>query len=158
MHLKKLKTIWFWDIFAIITLSILLGFFATSLPELGGTVGYEMNQFLADYIGSTGTMLVLVLCIVFYLIYKIRISPDAIKTFFEKRKRETLEDSASNVRAAENGAAYNLEEYAIEEPAPVAFDEEEIPEPVLKPVSKFEINKDALKPTIDHPSEIILST
>jgi S-DNA-T family DNA segregation ATPase FtsK/SpoIIIE len=36
---KKLKGIWFWDLFALIIISILFGFFATSLPELGGTVG-----------------------------------------------------------------------------------------------------------------------
>jgi S-DNA-T family DNA segregation ATPase FtsK/SpoIIIE len=36
---NRLK-IWFWDLFAIIVLSVLFGFF-TSVPELGGTVGYE---------------------------------------------------------------------------------------------------------------------
>jgi S-DNA-T family DNA segregation ATPase FtsK/SpoIIIE len=58
---KKLKGIWFQDLFALIIISILFGFFATSLPELGGTVGYELNLFLQDYIGKTGTLLVLLL-------------------------------------------------------------------------------------------------
>jgi S-DNA-T family DNA segregation ATPase FtsK/SpoIIIE len=39
---NRLKGIWFWDLFAIIVLSVLFGF-ATSVPELGGTVGYELN-------------------------------------------------------------------------------------------------------------------
>jgi S-DNA-T family DNA segregation ATPase FtsK/SpoIIIE len=43
---NRLKGIWFWDLFAIIVLSVLFGFFATSVPELGGTVGYELNLFL----------------------------------------------------------------------------------------------------------------
>ncbi|NMH28744.1 DNA translocase FtsK [Flavobacterium silvaticum] len=155
--LKKLKTIWFWDFFALITLSILLGFFADSIPELGGTVGYEMNQFLADYIGSTGTLLLLVFCIVIYLIYKIRVSPDGIKNFFERRKQEMENEAKANVvPVAENGAAYNLEEFAIDDLT--EEDEEEIGEPVLKPASKFEINKDALKPTIEHASEIVMTT
>mgnify|MGYP006198270693 CR=1 FL=1 len=34
----------------IIIVSILFGFFATSAPELGGTIGYELNLFLQDYI------------------------------------------------------------------------------------------------------------
>jgi S-DNA-T family DNA segregation ATPase FtsK/SpoIIIE len=34
---KKLKGIWFWDLFAII-LSVLFGFFATSVPELEETM------------------------------------------------------------------------------------------------------------------------
>jgi S-DNA-T family DNA segregation ATPase FtsK/SpoIIIE len=44
---NRLKGIWFWDLFAIV-LSVLFGF-ATSVPELGGTVGYELNLFLQDY-------------------------------------------------------------------------------------------------------------
>jgi S-DNA-T family DNA segregation ATPase FtsK/SpoIIIE len=39
---------------AIIVLSVLFGF-ATSVPELGGTVGYELNLFLQDY-RKTGTL------------------------------------------------------------------------------------------------------
>jgi S-DNA-T family DNA segregation ATPase FtsK/SpoIIIE len=38
---------------AIIVLSVLFGF-ATSVPELGGTVGYELNLFLQDYIEKQG--------------------------------------------------------------------------------------------------------
>ncbi|RZJ31493.1 MAG: DNA translocase FtsK [Flavobacterium sp.] len=163
IQLKKLKNIWFWDLFAIVILSVLLGFFATSLPELGGTVGYEMNLFCQDYIGKTGTMLLLIFGIVIYLIFKIQISPDAIKSFFERTKKEVDEDLAS-VHTAVNpdmGMEYNLEEFAIKED-----DEELIPEPVMtrgeaelsvaKPASQFEINKEALKPTIGHASEINL--
>lgn len=160
--LKKLKNIWFWDLFIIVLLSILFGFFADSLPELGGTVGYEMNLFLQDYIGHIGTMLVLIFGIVIYLIFKIKISPDAVKSFFEKRKKE-IDDELASVRGgqavAEQGNEYNLEEYEVkdDEHERFGFDnqEEDIPEPVLKP-SQFEINKEALKPTIGHPSEINL--
>lgn len=159
--LRKLKSIWFWDLFALLVLSVLFGFFADSIPELGGTVGYEMNTFLQDYIGSTGTLLVLVLGIIIYLIYKIKVSPDAIKSFFERKKKEIDEEmarkkaaaAAATVAVAENPAGYNLEEYATDEEP----EDEFIPEPELKPASKFEINKDALKPTIEHPSEIHLS-
>lgn len=165
--MRKMKSIWFWDIFALITLSMFLGFFADSIPELGGVVGYEMNLFLADYIGSTGTMLVLAFAIVIYLIYKIRVSPDSIKNFFERKKKEInseLESARPAAAFAEPGPAYNLEEYAEDPasaPAPASFieeeDEEEIPEPVLKPASKFEIDREALRPTIEHPSEIVLT-
>ncbi|MBD3581243.1 DNA translocase FtsK [Flavobacterium selenitireducens] len=163
--LRKLKSIWFWDLFALVVLSVLFGFFADSLPELGGTVGYEMNVFLQDYIGSTGTFLVLAFGIIIYLVYKIKVSPDAIKGFFERKKSEINEELAKMkspaVPVADNaGDAYNLEEFAVtEENRAFAAeeDEEEIPEPVLKVASKFEIDKDALRPTIEHPSEISLT-
>ena len=147
LPLKKLKSTWFWDLFAIIVLSILFGFFATSLPELGGTIGYEMNLFSQDYIGKIGTLLVLIFGILIYLIFKIKISPDAIKSFFEKKKKEINEDF--NTLKTPLSSDYNLEEFAVN-------DEAIIEEPELKPTSQFEINKEILKPTIENASEINL--
>ncbi len=155
---KKLKNTWFWDLFAIIILSICFGFFAVTLPELGGTVGYEMNLFFQDYLGKAGTLLLIVFSIIIYIIFKIKVSPDSIKSFFEK-KRKDISDDLKNMtnQPAEttipvNSAEYNLEEFAISEDE----NEEEIPEPVLKTSSTFEINKEDLKPTIEHASEISL--
>lgn len=160
ISLKKLKNIWFWDLFAMVLLSVLFGFFANSLPELGGTIGYEMNLFSQDYIGRIGTLLVLVLGIIVYLIFKINISPEAVKSFFERNRKEINEELATMNPPVADGA-YNLEEYAVKEEEELSMAEPELirGETELsgaKPVSQFEINKDALKPTIEHPSEIVL--
>jgi len=154
ISLKKLKKIWFWDLFVIIIVSVLFGFFATSLPELGGTIGYELNLFSQDYLGKTGTLLVLIFGLIIYLIFKIKLSPEKIKSFFENTKKEIKNDlnSASTTNPATS--AYNLEEYAVEENQ----EDEDIKGIQLKtiPVSQFEINKEALKPTISNASEITL--
>ena len=147
LPIRKLKNTWFWDLFAIIIISIMFAFAAYTLPELGGTVGYEMNLFLQDYIGKTGTLLLLAFSIIIYLLFKIKISPDTFKTFFEKKKKDISED-LSAMKAATSGTDYNLEEFALPE-------EEEIEEPTIKP-SQFEINKESLKPTIENASEINL--
>ncbi|WP_396158770.1 DNA translocase FtsK [Flavobacterium sp.] len=149
LPIKKLKNTWFWDLFAIIIISIAFGFFATSLPELGGTIGYEMNQFIQDYIGKIGTLLGIVFALVIYLIFKIKISPEAIKTFFENKKAAVKEDLNGLTASETDNATYNLEEFAVTET------EEELEEPTLK-TSQFEINKDTLKPTIENASEINL--
>ncbi|MEK8180779.1 DNA translocase FtsK [Flavobacterium buctense] len=149
LPVKKLKNTWFWDLFALIVLSILFGFFAYTLPELGGTIGFEMNLFLQDYIGKTGTALVLIFSIIIYLIFKIKISPDAIKSFFEKKHKDIKEDLSTIIPNAK-GTDYNLEEFAVND-----TEEEPIEEPSLK-TSQFEINKEALKPTIENASEINL--
>lgn len=73
-------------------LSILFGFFFSSLPELGGVIGFEMNMFFQDYIGKIGTLLILLFSTAIFLIFKIKISPDAIKTFL---KIELLKQRAS---------------------------------------------------------------
>ena len=151
---KKLKNTWFWDIFAIIVVSILFGFFATSAPELGGTIGYELNLFLQDYIGKTGTLLTLLFGLIVYLIFKIKVSPEKIQSYFDSTKNE-LKSELNSIKKPQQDlepeSAYNLEEFAIEE-------DPELDNIHLKTDdSKFEINKEALKPTINHSSEIDLN-
>ncbi|MBC5836736.1 DNA translocase FtsK [Flavobacterium muglaense] len=146
---KKLKGIWFWDLFALIIVSVLLGFFATSLPELGGTVGYELNLFLQDYIGKTGTLLTLLFGLIIYVIFKMKLSPEKIMSVFENTKKEIKTD-LNTATATSGDAAYNLEEFAIDE-------DKELENIQLKPKpSQFEINKESMKPTISHSSEINL--
>ncbi|GIZ08707.1 DNA translocase FtsK [Flavobacterium sp. UMI-01] len=145
----KLKRVWFWDLFALIIVSILLSFFATSLPELGGVVGYELNLFLQDYIGKTGTLLVLIFGIVIYAIFKMKLSPEKILSYFENSAKD-LNDKKEAAFTSSDNSTYNLEEFAVSE-------QEDEPEMVLttRP-SQFEIKKEDLKPTIQHASEINL--
>ncbi|MES2811494.1 MAG: DNA translocase FtsK [Bacteroidota bacterium] len=172
LAVSKLKKTWFWDIFAIIILSILFGFFSQSLPELGGIIGYEMNLFSQDYIGKTGTLLALIFGVVIYLIFKIKVSPEKIKGAFESTKKEINDDLTTTPTAA--SSAYNLEEFAVNDdiatenshdslittPNKNDFEsnEEELGEMTLKTTpSQFEINKEALKPTIGTASELSLN-
>ncbi|WP_426065220.1 DNA translocase FtsK [Flavobacterium sp. DSP2-3-1] len=147
ISLGKLKNIWFWDLFVIIIVSVLFGFFATSAPELGGTIGYELNLFLQDYIGKTGTLLILLFGLIIYIIFKIKLSPESIQLFFDTTKKEMKAVSITN--PLNNGkSGYNLEEFAV-------LEEEEIDDIHLKTNgSQFEINKEALKPTISNSSDI----
>ena len=145
--LRKLKNIWFWDLFVIVILSILFGFFATLEPELGGIIGYELNLFLQDYLGKTGTLLILMFGLIIYVIFKIKLSPESIQSFFDNTKKEMKAVASNPLNAAKNG--YNLEEFAVAE--------EEVDDIHLKTNgTKFEINKEALKPTIINSSEINL--
>jgi S-DNA-T family DNA segregation ATPase FtsK/SpoIIIE len=149
---KKLKGIWFWDLFALIILSVLFGFFATSLPELGGVVGYELNLFLQDYLGKIGTLLVLIFGLVVYLIFKIKISPEKIQQFFERSHKELKADLDQAAVFEKGKGSYNLEEFAVVDDTTAVGDELHLQDST----SKFELNKEALKPTISHSSEINL--
>jgi len=173
LPLKKMKRVLFWDLFLIIIVSIAFGFFNQYLPELGGVIGYEMNLFMQDYLGKTGTALVLVFALFIYLIFKVKISPDALKAFFERRQeerereREEREAMADAIPSPVAQAMAADPEYFAEDPALIEEDDEEFDEPVLKPMpqpepihtpSQFEINREALKPTISNHSEIQLDT
>jgi len=152
LSLRKLKNIWFWDLFAIIIVSILFGFFATSAPELGGTIGYELNLFSQDYIGKTGTLLALLFGLIVYLIFKIKLSPEKIQSYFDSTKKEFKTELSSLNTQPQVESTYNLEEFAIEEEDP------ELDNIHLKTEdTQFEINKEALKPTINNSSEIDLN-
>jgi DNA segregation ATPase FtsK/SpoIIIE, S-DNA-T family len=151
--LGKLRNTWFWDLFAMIVVSIIFGFFATSAPELGGIIGYEMNLFSQDYIGKTGTLL---FGLVIYLIFKIKVSPDSIHNFIENSKKE-IESKITASPEKSSDSSYNLEEYAV--PTPEEEKDDELDGIHLKSTtSQFEINKEALKPTISSSSEINLDT
>ncbi|MGK4568392.1 DNA translocase FtsK [Flavobacterium sp. 3HN19-14] len=116
-----------------------------------------MNIYLQDYLGKSGTLLILIFGLIIYLLFKIRVSPESIKALFEKTKKEINEDMEDmNLPSKDNAAAYNLEEFAVDDFNEEDFPDEEIPEPELKPVSKFEINREELKPTINSSSELIL--
>jgi DNA segregation ATPase FtsK/SpoIIIE, S-DNA-T family len=156
MPLSKLRSTWFWDLFAMIIVSIIFGFFATSAPELGGVIGYEMNLLSQDYIGKTGTLLLLIFGLVIYLIFKIKLSPESIHNFIENSKKE-IESKITASQEKSTESNYNLEEYAV----PIIEDDkdEELDGIHLKSTtSQFEINKEALKPTISSSSEINLDT
>jgi S-DNA-T family DNA segregation ATPase FtsK/SpoIIIE len=178
LPVRKLKKTLFWDLYLVIIVSILFGFFNSYIPELGGVIGFEMNLFMQDYLGKIGTMLVLVFGIFIFLIFKIKMSPDVIKTFFERKFEE--EENEEEV-LQENIPAPVVVPRAEEPIKPIAvplqaekedflddYEEEEdeelsnielktIPTPIPTPVpSQFEINREALKPTIEHASEINL--
>ncbi|WP_116788267.1 DNA translocase FtsK [Flavobacterium psychrotrophum] len=182
----KLKKTLFWDVYLVIIISVLLGFFNAYLPELGGVIGYEMNLFIQDYIGKTGALLILLFGLSVFLFVRVKISPDAIKTFFERKEEEedgeepVLQETPLQHAAAvaspltdpeeEHIKVANYEdmdedeyedvldniELKVVQPEPAAIIPPAIPVPPVAPVSKFEINKDALKPTIEKSSEIAL--
>lgn len=171
MALAKLRKSFFWDCFLIIIGSVLLGFFWNVIPQLGGTVGYEMNLFIQDYIGKTGTLLVLLFGILIFLVFKIKISPDTFTSVFEKSndsfKEDMVAEVSSDATLSENIPAEEHLETENDLPIiPVTSkednfvlteDEEEMGNFELKTYpSSFEIDKDALKPTISNASELNL--
>ncbi len=156
LPLSKLRSTWFWDLFAMIVVSIIFGFFATSAPELGGIIGYEMNLLLQDYIGKTGTLLVLIFGLVIYLIFKIKVSPESIHNFIENSKKEIESKITATAEKLEE-TPENITPLPL---TPLEEDNDDELENIhLKSTtSQFEINKEALKPTISSSSEINLDT
>lgn len=169
ISLVKLKRLWFWDLYAVLILSIFFGFFYNNIPELGGIVGYEMNIFLKDFIGSIGTSILLIFGILIYVVYKLKISIDYIREYL-KNKSESIKKDIAELKPKRQIQNDELkddidlelnqdENWSIttknkDKKSKIIIDDEVIEEPFLK--SSFEVNKDELKPTIANASEPIL--
>lgn len=88
----KLRRILFWDLFAIIILSVTLGHFSKNSLYLGGKVGFEINDYIQSYIGNIGTSLLVIFFILFYLLFRIKMSPDRF-TNIVKGAKDTISEN-----------------------------------------------------------------
>ena len=171
LPLKKLRKSTFWDLYLIVTISILFGLLWEFIPHLSGIIGFEINDLIQDYSGKIGSILLLVFATIVFLIFKIKVSPDKVKDFLEAKA--TPVELSSEVE--------NTDEVAT----PILTDIDNVNETVVpistikkqinteeednewtnmqvinrpEPTSSFEIDKNSLKPTIQHASEIHLET
>ena len=171
LPLKKLRKSTFWDLYLIITISILFGLLWDFIPHLSGIIGFEINDLIQDYSGKIGSILLLVFSTIVFLIFKIKVSPDKVKDY--------LESKATPVEL--NSEVENTDEVV----APILTDIEDVNEPVVpistikkpiiseeeddewtnmqvinrpEPTSTFEVDKASLKPTIQNSSEIHLES
>jgi S-DNA-T family DNA segregation ATPase FtsK/SpoIIIE len=170
LPISKINKVAFWDLYAIVIISLFFGLIWDYVPHLSGVIGYEINDLIQDYAGSIGTIMVLIFSVVVFLIFRIKVSPDKLKDF--------LDAKAAPVAVADE----NEEEATSDTITPVLSDSEEEAAIVAPPLKKnpiiedtddewtnmqvidrdapsaFEIDKTALKPTIQNASEIKLDT
>jgi len=74
--MKNILKKWIWGLLFLIWISVALGFFAYNQPLWGGLVGHEINDFLQDYIGKIGVVLLLLFGLVFILVRLFSFTPD----------------------------------------------------------------------------------
>lgn len=92
LNKKDLQNYWFWGIPVMIWFSVFFGFFSESNSLLAGTIGFETNDYLQDYLGLVGTVLLLTFLLVAYLIARLRLTPDKMLGFFSRAKQEIRDD------------------------------------------------------------------
>ncbi|WP_417886094.1 DNA translocase FtsK 4TM domain-containing protein [Zunongwangia sp.] len=108
--LKKLSSYWFWGILVMIWCSITLGFF-TNYSILGGTIGFEMNDYFQDYLGLFGTILLLCFLFLAYVTLRFRITPEKVAHFLKSKKQDIdAEFEAAKVASAKKMTANETEE------------------------------------------------
>ncbi|RKN81339.1 FtsK/SpoIIIE family DNA translocase [Ulvibacterium marinum] len=129
---------WIWGFIFLIWFSIALGFFANEKPLLAGLVGYEMNDFLQDYTGKIGVLLLLLFGLVFILVRLFNFSPEEIGIFF----RTKTASIASEFKSKKNDDAVEMQ-LSVEDEKPIVVDtythKENIPHLEKELVDDFEV-------------------
>lgn len=109
LNSKNLWGKWIWGLLGVIWVSIALGFFAVSQPLLGGLIGYEMNDFLQDYTGKIGVLLILVFTLIIILVRLFNFSPEAIGNYF-RTKRDAIKKEPSIETTVESSIDLAIED------------------------------------------------
>ncbi len=89
---QKLRRHWFWGTIIIIWLSVAFGFLKIKNGLFSGTIGFELNSFLQDYIGKIGIVLLLVFIFILYLALRFRVTPERIGNLFKLAKKDIKQD------------------------------------------------------------------
>jgi len=110
---------WIWGLLFVIFIAITLGFFAEKNPLLGGLVGYELNDFLQDYIGKLGVFLLLIFGIIFIVVSIFKLTPEGILAAVQSR-RSALTSEFKNKKTTPAVATNTYNK--LEEEPPVTID------------------------------------
>jgi len=71
---KQLKRFWFWGVLLTIWFAVFFGFFNSIGVLFSGTIGYEINDLLQDYLGLIGTILVMTFLAIIYLVVRLKVT------------------------------------------------------------------------------------
>lgn len=152
--IEALKKRWFWGTLVVIWISIFLGFFNSSI--LSGIIGFETNDFLQDYLGKIGTLVLLFFLFLTYLIIRFKISGDIISKYLDNlknKKNKPLEEIQKNQELTNESSDEAIISDFINENSTTSNTE-------FSNEKTLEVEEQVLEETIeveDHKEEIIIN-
>lgn len=124
-NLLPLKKTFAYSIFAIVWLSICLGFIFQNTPILGGVFGFEANKWLYSIVGAIGVILVLIFSLITFLIINFNISFNFINT----TAKDATEDVVNNDSLPINEEDKPLQNETV--PPPIEEEVETVSNPTI---------------------------
>ena len=129
---KRLKRFWFWGVLVMIWISVFFGFFPSIGVLYSGTIGFELNDLMQDYLGLLGAILLMTFLGTIYMVIRLKVTPEKIAAVLRKTKKEISDDFSetdSDEKSIEmTDRKLEEESVAVEIPMKDAPDDE----PVLK--------------------------
>jgi DNA segregation ATPase FtsK/SpoIIIE, S-DNA-T family len=135
---SKLRRHWFWGLMVIIWTSTFFGFFVALNDDLGGTVGYELNSYLQDYIGIIGTVLLLLFALITYLAIRFKLTFENFTNAFSFAKKD-IKDEFSNDEENEFPVAFDNNLSAEAEEIKSAFEIDLKNDEIIPPKEKIKV-------------------
>ncbi|PKA84462.1 S-DNA-T family DNA segregation ATPase FtsK/SpoIIIE [Ulvibacter sp. MAR_2010_11] len=146
---KQLKRFWFWGILLMIWIAVFFGFFKEKTTLLSGTIGFETNDLLQDYLGLIGTILLMTFLAIIYLVVRLKVTPEHVTSALKKTKKEIATDFSSGIPSEETIAQTDYEKDVVEALVPdskleitTSEEEEEPEEPTLKTTTPVVANRE----------------
>lgn len=88
---KRISLLWIWGLPLMVWFSVFFGFFHETNPLLGGKVGYELNDFLQDYIGFIGAIILMVFTAIIYMVLRLKMTPEMVSQYFKSKAGQMKE-------------------------------------------------------------------
>ncbi|KAA3622446.1 MAG: DNA translocase FtsK [Flavobacterium sp.] len=151
---KQLLRFWFWGLLVMLWISVFFGFFVGTRNLFSGVMGYEINDFLQDYLGLIGTILLMTFLAIVYLVIRLKMTPEKVGDAIKKTKKDIADDFNTDPASEENSEnttaqQTDYEKEVIEEVVNIddtgsvdletVLDEDNIEEPFLKTAIQNEI-------------------
>ncbi len=100
--IKRIRKFWGWGLLGMIWLSMTLGFLLPTKPLFGGVVGFELNNYLQQFLGKTGLFLSLLFLLISYMVIRFKLTPELVKSTLIKNKDKILIDDEPTVDEDKN--------------------------------------------------------
>src|SRR5690554_3375724 len=139
---NHLGRFWFWGLLLMIWTSIFLGFFQSTASIFSGTIGFEMNDWLRDYVGFIGTVLILTFVMIVYLVVRLKLTPEMAIDAFKRSKEQITSEMAVDKAIETKPTNLELSEEEIEEEEdsqPIIEEKVIAPSPIERLIIKSEV-------------------
>ena len=145
---KKFASIivsWNWNLFAMLWLSISLGFVHNDYALLSGIIGFEINEYSQAFVGKTGLVILLSFILIAYTVLRYKVTFDKYLDRL-KRKKEEKNSEESLKKEDLNSESLKVDKKEVSETISLQTEKKE--------KSRVELSLENLQPTITNHSDV----
>jgi S-DNA-T family DNA segregation ATPase FtsK/SpoIIIE len=88
---EKLLGQWTWGLYYTLWFALLFGYYSNLFPVLSGVMGFEITDFITDYIGSIGTGVLLIFGSLIFIVLHWKVTPELILLKIKSDSKEGSE-------------------------------------------------------------------